>query len=77
MDNEEQISANYTLTKRGKLAFIKPYCNDKLDSELLQRNAILKSWGIQNPEIYSDKIHIPCGQKIFNIAEVIKNFINQ
>lgn len=36
MDNEEQISANYTLTKRGKLAFIKPYCNDEIDPNKLK-----------------------------------------
>lgn len=46
--------------------------NDKLDSELQKRNAILKSWGIQNPEYYANKIHIPCGYKLFNIEEVIK-----
>ena len=48
--------------------------NDKLDSELLRRNAILKSWGIQNVENYVNKIHIPCGQKIFNIKEVVGKY---
>ena len=48
--------------------------NEKLDSELLKRNEILKSWGIQNTESYTNKIHIPCGQKIFNIKEIVENY---
>ena len=139
MDNEKQIDTSFTLTSRGKQAFVKPYfndevdpskmqhakemiesadvicafglsfgnsdmtwrkeiisslitykdhhlflfdyqlaceqnllVNDKLDSELLKRNAILKSWGIQNTENYVNKIHIPCGVKIFNIAEIVE-----
>ena len=47
--------------------------NDKLDLEVSKRNAILKFWGVQNPDFYSDKIHIPCGQKLFDIETIIKN----
>ena len=139
MDNEKQVNSSYTLTARGKQAFVKTYFNnefdpnkmriakdrieraevicafglslgesdltwrnailnslnnlgnhhlflfdyqlaceqallenDKLDSELLKRDSILKSWGIQNTEAYINKIHIPCGQKFFNIEEIIK-----
>ena len=46
--------------------------NDRLDLELQKRNSILKSWGIQNPEYYANKIHIPCGYKIYNIKEILK-----
>ena len=74
MDNEKQINASYTLSPRGKQAFVKPYFNDKLDSEFLRRNVILKSWGIQNPDGYINRIHIPCGFKIFNFAEIIENY---
>ncbi len=45
--------------------------NDKLDLEIVRRNNILKSWGIQNTEFFADRIHIPCGQKIFNIKEIL------
>ena len=139
MDNEEQIAVDYTLSQRGKQAFIKPFFNDeidpnnikiakenielaniicayglslgdsdltwrktilnslasykdhhlflfdyqlsceqpaldndRLDSEYLRRNAILKSWGIQNTESLVNKIHIPCGHKIFNIKEILE-----
>ena len=138
MDNENQVTPSYTLTQRGKQAFIKPIFNDeidpdqmkiaidrieradvicafglslgesdltwrntilnslnnykdhhlflfdyqlaceqallendRLDLELVKRESILKSWGIQNMESYVNKIHIPCGQKFFNIAEII------
>ena len=48
--------------------------NDKLDSELLKRDTILQSRGIQDTEKYVNKIHIPCGYKIFNIADIIENY---
>lgn len=50
--------------------------NDKLDLELSKRNAILNSWGIKNPDFYADRIHIPCGKKIFSIKEIIENHRN-
>lgn len=48
--------------------------NDKLDLELSKRNVILSSWGIKNPDFYADRIHIPCGKKLFDIASAIKKY---
>ena len=141
MDNESQISANYKLSERGKMAFIKPFfnnlydtrtnrtikeqiesahiicvfglslgasdltwrnailnsirnyadhhlflfdyelsckntllLNNKLDIELSKKIKLLQSWGIENLENIINKIHIPCGHKLFDIAGTIKEF---
>lgn len=140
VDNEEQLTVNYPITKSIRRGFVKPYFNECYDSErvrkaenyisdaetictyglslgdsdLTWRNAILtwltdysfhhlffydykftgigyktisekmdiedrakeellKKWGVENPETIMERIHIPIGRNIFNIADNWKN----
>ena len=43
--------------------------SEKMDMEDEAREELLKKWNVENPEAIMERIHIPIGKNIFNIAE--------
>ena len=53
------------------------YSPQKLDYELSEKNRILKEWNIKKDEFPIDRLHIPCGIKLFNLKDALIKDISE